>query len=376
MKVMKKNIFLLLGLVTSLFVQAAIPYTEKSDTTRIDAFTCKASYTIRPRYDEGPRPSGGYTVPGNVEYFQYKNGVYTKLEKKYNSGLGLSLDTPGDYTYVVAWGHTPVGPIIINAPEFRHNASSGTLPSSWPSVSFSEVEQYDVYYIHVDPPLVKHYYYLYADIATNQVDTSIYSSIQKEDIYGRQYCGERLDLDFRDVYKNNTKLAHLSYDQLPYRLNLTPGTYTYYVKVCNRTGANFTWIDEFIITVYEPRCSDRIVYTKWDDVMFVDNGPNGGQGTFVEYQWYKEAAPIPGATDQWIRDKGASSTRDTYYVRITDKDGYVLFSCPAMFTDMQPSAPKNPHTQNAPARVKSLINGHLYIQYDDKLYNVLGERQQ
>ena len=48
-----------------------------------------------------------------------------------------------------------------------------------------------------------------------------------------------------------------------------------------------------------PECKD-IVYRKWNDLLFVDNGNE----EYVSYQWYKNHTAIDGATRQYLYTQG------------------------------------------------------------------------
>ena len=52
----------------------------------------------------------------------------------------------------------------------------------------------------------------------------------------------------------------------------------------------------------KPECQD-IVYRKWNDLLFVDNGNE----QFVAFQWYKNHVALPGETKQYIYTQGSSS---------------------------------------------------------------------
>lgn len=133
--------------------------------------------------------------------------------------------------------------------------------------------------------------------------------------------------------------------------------------------------DIYYITV-TPYCESGLVYTKWDDFLFVDNGVNGGNGEFVAYQWYKDGAPIAGATEQWLRttlSEGAMPSGE-YHAVITDKDGNSLSTCPATFNSLPRSQTANPHSAKAAPANKIIRDGKLFIRVGGEEYNARGQR--
>ncbi len=88
-----------------------------------------------------------------------------------------------------------------------------------------------------------------------------------------------------------------------------------------------------------PEC-EKIVYQKWNDLLFVDNG----DGRFVAYQWYKNREAMPGETGQYIYHEGVVLKDDgaLYYVIATTTDGTQVMSCEHTFNDFPRSAESNP----------------------------------
>ena len=89
----------------------------------------------------------------------------------------------------------------------------------------------------------------------------------------------------------------------------------------------------------QPECKD-IVYRKWNDMLFVDNGNE----EFVAYQWYKNHVAMPGETKQYIYTQGVVLEGDgnIYHVVVTKADGTQVISCEGKFEDFSASAPLNP----------------------------------
>ena len=91
-----------------------------------------------------------------------------------------------------------------------------------------------------------------------------------------------------------------------------------------------------------PADCDTLIYAKWNDFLFVNNGApfvkdghayDGGDGQFVAYQWYRNDELVEGATDQYLRVEDIRST-DTFFVVVTKKDGTEQVSCEVKFSDL------------------------------------------
>jgi len=89
----------------------------------------------------------------------------------------------------------------------------------------------------------------------------------------------------------------------------------------------------------QPACQD-IVYSKWNDLLFVDNGEN----RFVSYQWFCDHMAIEGATRQYLYTHGVVLQGDghVYYAMATMVDGVTVVSCEGSFDDFPRSAQLNP----------------------------------
>lgn len=92
----------------------------------------------------------------------------------------------------------------------------------------------------------------------------------------------------------------------------------------------------------EPEDCQEVVYAKWNNVLFVNNGPTGLNGQAQTYAWYQDGVLIQGATEQsYYNPSGMSGT---YWAKITLRNGSVVSSCPHTFADTDRSADKNPGT--------------------------------
>ncbi len=115
----------------------------------------------------------------------------------------------------------------------------------------------------------------------------------------------------------------------------------------------------------KPECQD-IVYRKWNDLLFVDNGNE----QFVAFQWYKNHVAIPGETKQYIYTQGVVMEGDgnIYHVVATKANGDQVISCEGRFEDFSSSAPLNPG--------KVIKKAVLYSYTGDRIgeWNAMPER--
>ena len=85
-----------------------------------------------------------------------------------------------------------------------------------------------------------------------------------------------------------------------------------------------------------PDCIEGIMYRKWENVLFVDNG----KGLYTAYQWYMNDKKLPGETKQryYTGSKPMAGTSDTYYCEMTRKDGKIEQTCAHTFDECPRSA--------------------------------------
>jgi len=123
----------------------------------------------------------------------------------------------------------------------------------------------------------------------------------------------------------------ISYTELPTSLNsgtlsfaipkgMPDGTYQGTLQMKDELGAESP-IYTFNFTV---NVSSDYIIPKFDDVVLCDNSSL----RFTEYQWYKDAALIEGATDQFYCDQ--DGLVGSYSLKLTTTDGQTLFSCPKL----------------------------------------------
>jgi hypothetical protein len=105
-----------------------------------------------------------------------------------------------------------------------------------------------------------------------------------------------------------------------------PGTA---VITANQAGdANHTAAQAVTDTVlYQPA---SLISQHWEDAIFFDNS----SGDYVQWQWYKNGQPVPGATDPFYSETPALNGQ--YFVIATNKSGKQIQSCTLTITANTP----------------------------------------
>jgi len=76
------------------------------------------------------------------------------------------------------------------------------------------------------------------------------------------------------------------------------------------------------------------VYSKWTDVLFVNNKDE----RYTAYQWFADNKALDGETQQRLYDpRGLSGNNVIYFCQLTTTDGKTYFTCPQAFDDVTPS---------------------------------------
>ena len=130
-------------------------------------------------------------------------------------------------------------------------------------------------------------------------------------------------------------------------------------------GSKLIATDTFKVHTEDCTPCQNFVYRKWNDVLFADNK----DGQFVRYQWYADSVAIEGATLQFYQLTD-TITPHQYYVEATLENGRIRTSCAQVFEQFTPSV-----TQPAANCNRLVIDqGHLYIQTEDAIYDILGNK--
>ncbi len=116
-------------------------------------------------------------------------------------------------------------------------------------------------------------------------------------------------------------------------------------------------------------CLDSLVYRKWQDVLFCDNGRH----EFVAYQWFRDNISLAGETNQYLYSPGGFGTNE-YFVEVTYAGGKKRCTCPLSFDD-------TPRSADTYARVQTLVRRgeRLHIEISDQsaevdILTILGQQ--
>jgi len=163
------------------------------------------------------------------------------------------------------------------------------------------------------------------------------------------------------------------------------GDYTIYAAADDETAQHSDWMGDCSktqkITVsaaidcvppdppVEPEECENVIYRKWDDLLFVDNG----EQRYTAYQWYSNDAILEGETRQFLYTEGSTlnGNGNTYYCVMTLADGTTVKACANTF-DAFPASVEAGKQQQAPQAVKYIYDGRLYIRHGGKTYNGQG----
>ena len=382
---------ILLGLMVSLVSNARVVTLNDTHEKNYNAdpYTCQREITI-----EAYMPNAKYIA--YYEYYSDGTGAeYEEFRNKKKATFTMNISR----RKILVLSGDQLEP--INAPARRSPGSAENAMDEIntyylvPRTSFIPTRA-DLFEILVADPVIEHSVVLDADLVTNKAKYKLFSSAGKTDENGKAYCC--WDQPYKLVYKKDSYSGKLylqyaktnaefekellelapsvnNYEYFVYnaqkRIN-APAVRTFY-PYPDEDGYYTDLADHFVITVNYPDCQNDLVYTKWDDVMFVNNGWDGGSGEFVAYQWHCDGEVIEGATEQWIRTEGRPGSKK-WYVKITKKDGSVIYTCPERFGLLPASAHVNYHDvpTSAPEVRKLLQNGNLVIECDGKTYNSMG----
>lgn len=114
-------------------------------------------------------------------------------------------------------------------------------------------------------------------------------------------------------------------------------------------------------------CNDKMVYRKWNDVLFCDNHDS----LYVTYQWYCDSIAIDGATRQFLyRPEGMGAGE--YMVVAKRADGTFVASCPQSFDVVPRSADSAPVIPASVRRGTPIHITHTQGCHTLTLYDVLG----
>ena len=115
------------------------------------------------------------------------------------------------------------------------------------------------------------------------------------------------------------------------------------------------------------------ILSKYDKVLFIDNNPKTDlDHKFIDYQWYKNGAPVEGAKGQYYAE-GGEILRGSYFADLTYLENgqpVVLRTC-TMEMPIENARRTSVPTENIS---KQLENGRIVIQRGDAKFDVLGNK--
>ena len=125
-------------------------------------------------------------------------------------------------------------------------------------------------------------------------------------------------------------------------------------------------VETFNVTVVncDPEC-ENLIYSKWNDVLVVNNDKDSLQ----TYQWYRDDAPIDGATLQYYKETIAGGVAGhKYMVKGTKVDKSKYMTCEIMFDAAPRSATLVDVTKKVTAVRRHSVGAHFVIEetiYED-----------
>lgn len=375
----------------SLYSMAAFVRTETEIKGNADPYTCEMQAELKAKYRKNGQPAK------YIRYYRYYRceTVDEIVEARNKTSYTVDVIYPLD-VFIVASGNTLLPPTHGSTSD-DDEEDTRDIPDKCLPVTDIDVLQFDIYYVTKGTPMVEHVVKLRANMFTKKAEYQLFSTVGGQDEEGNGYCYKgpwdtylMYNSDHTQLIESTKKnpltgegILSLSPSNKEYVYDVFAGSVRVmapakdFVPEPSDQRYSFNWLDRFRITVLQPECMPNLVYRKWDNLMFVDNGKNGGDGRFVRYQWYKDRDPIEGATKQWYRFEDIPSIeRYLFYAECFFEDGSSIFTCPTKFEDLPASTDYNSHGYiGAPAH-KELQNGQLIIELDGVKYNAQGMKIQ
>lgn len=191
------------------------------------------------------------------------------------------------------------------------------------------------------------------------------------------YYKTKGDIDGKAILKIPSyadKMIDISNENVPYGAMLTiplenisrPGIYHAQLIINDLFCDTKTFDIDF--TVYYP---SSVINYLYNNVLAVYAKGYGGNiySNFTGFQWYLDGFPIPGATSSVYHTDAPFKTGERYSVVLSDGQTAPIPSCELTITSVE-----NYNANQAPAAEKKLINRHIYIVIDDRMYDAYGQR--
>lgn len=171
----------------------------------------------------------------------------------------------------------------------------------------------------------------------------------------------------KEIYISNDNIAD-AWLTIPVSEMTKPGVYKAQLQIKDENCGDLLKFD-IDFKIYYPQ---DIFSLKYNNVLAVYAKGYGGNtyGNFTTFQWYHNGALIPGATSAVYHTDAPFTPGDTYYVELSDGVATPLPSCPLTI----PQDVEDYNVNKAPSAEKKLINRHMYIVIDNRMYDAYGLR--
>ena len=205
--------------------------------------------------------------------------------------------------------------------------------------------------------------------------------LEKEETATIQLAGSEAGWNY-SLYQDNSEVSGSTQSGNGAALSWTElgvGEYTVFAAATDETAQHSDWMGDCsktqkitvsaAIDCVEPEVCVDVIYRKWDDLLFVNNGDH----LFTAYQWYCNDAILDGETRQFLYTEGVVLRGDgkTYYCLMNLADGTTVKACANTF-EAFPASVETDRPQQAPEVIKYIYRGGLYIRYGSKTYNGQG----
>ena len=171
----------------------------------------------------------------------------------------------------------------------------------------------------------------------------------------------------KEIYISNDNIAD-AWLTIPVSEMTKPGVYKAQLQIKDENCGDLLKFD-IDFQIYYPQ---DIFSLKYNNVLAVYASGYGGNtyGNFTSFQWYHNGILIPGATSAVYHTDAPFKPGDTYYVELSDGVATPLPSCPLTI----PQDVEDYNVNKAPSAEKKLINRHMYIVIDNRMYDAYGLR--
>ena len=133
---------------------------------------------------------------------------------------------------------------------------------------------------------------------------------------------------------------------------MTPGDYTATITASEAGLCESTSDISFTIAI------SNQMYSKWTDVLFIDNHDH----SYTGYQWYADGSAIANENQQYLyRPEGMSGQSTLFHCRLTTTDGKTLYTCPMTFDEVPRSADATPASTPAQVIRTYRVGPHVQI---------------